>query len=212
MASKDMPRKARPYQSPLRARAAADTRRNILDTAMGLFLEHGYGKVTVNDIAVGASLAPATVYASAGGKAVILATLIDEAMRDPIVDQTLNAVRRSTSGEEVLRVAAHGVRVDNERYHDIIEVMKNAAAVDAAAMDILQRSDAGYRQALGQIARRLRTVKALKVGVSERVATDILWFYLGREAWHLLVADRRWTWDGTERWLMEQASQALIKS
>jgi AcrR family transcriptional regulator len=179
---------------------------------MRLFLEHGYGKVTVNDIADEASLAAATVYASAGGKAAILATLIDEAMGDPIVEETLSAVRKSRSGGEVLRVAAHGVRVDNERYHEIVEVMKNAAAVDAAAMDILQRSDTGYRKALGQIARRLRTLKALKVGISERSATDILWFYLGREAWHLLVADRRWTWDATERWLMEQASKALIES
>jgi AcrR family transcriptional regulator len=212
MASRNVPRKTRPYRSTLRAQAAAGTRRSILDTAMRLFLEHGYGKVTVNDIADGASLAPATVYASAGGKAAILATLIDEAMRDPIVEETLSAARKSRTGDEVLRVAAHGVRVDNERYHDIVEVMKNAAAVDAAAMDVLQRSDTGYRQALGQIARRLRTLKALKVGIAERRATDILWFYLGREAWHLLVADRGWTWDATERWLMEQAAEALIES
>jgi AcrR family transcriptional regulator len=212
MVPKNVPKKARPYRSTLRAQAAADTRRSILDTAMRLFLEHGYGKVTVNDIAAEASLAPATVYASAGGKAAILATLIEEAMRDPIVEETLSAVRKSRSGDEVLRVGAHGVRLDNERYHDIVEVMKNAAAVDAAATDILQRSDTGYRQALGQIARRLRTLKALKVGISEGRATDILWFYLGREAWHLLVADRRWTWDETERWLMEQAAEGLIES
>jgi hypothetical protein len=55
------------------------------------------------------------------------------------------------------------------------------------------------RISLGQIARRLQTLKALKVGISERRATDILWFYLGREAWHLLVADHRWSWEEAER-------------
>jgi AcrR family transcriptional regulator len=210
MAPKDA-RKPRPYRSTLRAQAAADTRRTILDTAMRLFVERGYSKVTVNDIAAAASIATATVYASAGGKAAILATLIEEAMGDPIVEETLSAVRKSRSGEEVLRAAAHGVRVDNERYHDIIEVMKNAAALDAAATDILQRSDIGYRQALAEIARRLRTIKALKVGINEGRATDILWFFLGREAWHLLTADCRWSWDEAERWLMEQASNALVK-
>ena len=80
MAAIDTPKSTRPYRSALRARAAAETRRNILDTAMSLFLEHGYGKVTVNDIAAAASMAAATVYASAGGKAAILSTLIDAAM------------------------------------------------------------------------------------------------------------------------------------
>jgi AcrR family transcriptional regulator len=211
MAAKDARKKPRPYRSTLRAKAAADTRRTILETAMRLFVEHGYGKVTVNDIAAEAALAAATVYASAGGKAAILATLIEEAMGDPIVEETLSAVRKSRSGEEVLRAAAHGVRVDNERYHDIVEVMKNAAAVDAAATDILQRSDTGYRQALGVIARRLRTLKALKAGVNEGRAIDILWFFFGHEAWHLLTADRRWSWDEAERWLMEQACNALLK-
>lgn len=177
---------------------------------MSLFLEHGYGKVTVNDIAAAASMAAATVYASAGGKAAILSTLIDEAMGDPIVEETLSVVRKSKTGEEVLAAAVHGTRRDNERYHDIIEVMKNAASVDAPATKILQRSDAGYRQALSQIARRMRYLKVLKAGLSEARATDILWFYVGREAWHLLVADRRWTWDAAEQWLTEQVAEALL--
>jgi AcrR family transcriptional regulator len=212
VAAKSAPKKVRPYRSTLRTQGAADTRRNILDTAMRLFLERGYGKVTVNDIAAEASLAVATVYSSGGGKAAILCTLIHEAMGDPIVEETLSAVRKSRSGDEVLRIAGHGVRLDNERYHDVVEVMKNAAAVDAAATAILQRSDAGYRQALAQIARRLRTLKALKVGIPESRATDILWFYLGREAWHLLVADRRWSWDEAEQWLADQAAGALVRS
>jgi AcrR family transcriptional regulator len=188
-----------------------DTRRNILDTAMRLFLDCGYSKVTVADIAAAASLASPTVYASTGGKAAILATLIEESMSDANVDETLSGVRKSRSGEEVLRVAAHGVRLDNERYHDIVQVMKDAAAVDAAAAEILARSDTGYREALGQIARRLRMLKALKDAVTEASATDILWFYLGHEAWHLLVADRRWSWDHAEQWLTAQAAGALIK-
>ena len=209
--SKNTPVKsARPYQSRVRAQGALDTRRNILDAAMHLFLEHGYGKVTVADIADKASLALPTVYASTGGKAAILGTLVDEAMRDPIVDETLSAVRKSKSGDEVLCIAAHGTRVDNERYHDIIEVMKYAAGVDRKATDILQQSDAGYRQALDQVARRLRTLKALPTMMTEAQATDILWFYFGREAWHVLVADRGWRWDEAESWLTSQAVAALL--
>jgi AcrR family transcriptional regulator len=201
----------RPYQSTVRAQAALDTRRNILDTAMRLFVEHGYGKVTVADIAAEASLASPTVYGSTGGKTAILATLIEESMSDTIVNETLSAVRKSTSGDEIIHIAAHGVRVDNERYHDIVQVMKNAAAVDAVAADILARSDAGYREALAEIARRLRGLKALQRGITEARATDIMWFFLGHEAWHLLVAGRQWSWDVAEQWLTEQAATALLK-
>lgn len=201
----------RSYRSTLRTQGALDTRRSILDTAMRLFLERGYGKVTVGDIASEAALALPTVYASTGGKAAILATLIEEAMQDPVVAETLAAVRKSKSAADILTITAHGTRVDNERYHDIIEVMKYAAAVDATATDILQQSDAGYRQALGQITRKLRTLKALPRGVTEAKATDVLWFYFGHEAWHRLVADRGWSWDDAERWLLSQASAALIR-
>jgi hypothetical protein len=76
------------------------------------------------------------------------------------------------------------------KVHDIVEVMKYAAAVDTNATDILRRSDTGYREAVGQIARQLRTLKALPPGVTEAKATDILWFYFGRDAWRLLVSDR----------------------
>jgi AcrR family transcriptional regulator len=179
---------------------------------MRLFLERGYGIVTVADIAAEASLATPTVYGSTGGKAAILATIIEESMRDPIVDETLSAVRKSASGDEVLRIAGHGVRVDKERYHDIVQVMKNAAGVDGAAADILARSDAGYREALAEIARRLRSLKALRRGITEVRATDILWFFLGHEAWHLLVAGREWSWADAEEWLTAQAAAALLKA
>jgi AcrR family transcriptional regulator len=201
---------ARRYKSALRAQGAADTRKKILDTAMRLFVERGYGMVTVSDIAAEASLALQTVYASTGGKAAILSTLIDEAIRDPIVEKTLSAVRKSPSGQAGIEALAHGVRMDNERYHDIVQVMKTAAATDESATDILLRSDHEYRHALGQAARHLRNLKALRPDLNHKRATDVLWFYLGREAWHLLVADRAWSWDEAEGWLAAQASVALI--
>ena len=203
-------RSTRPYRSALRAQAAADTRATILAAAMRLFLEQGYGKVTVGDIAREATLAVPTVYASTGGKSAILATVIDAAIRDPIVEETLSAVHESRAPHDVIDLTAHGTRVDNERYHDIVQVMKAAAAIDESATEILTRSDREYRRALSRIARRLHEMDALKSGVTKQRATDILWFYFGREAWHLLVFDRHWSWDDAERWLSKQASTALI--
>lgn len=200
----------RAYSSALRAQAAADTRATILAAAMGLFLKRGYGKVTIGDIADRAGVAVPTVYASTGGKSTILSTIIDEAVRDPIVEETLAAVRECDDPHDVIRLAAHGTRVDNQRYHDIVRVVKTAAATDGAAAEVIAQSDQDYLSALSHIARRLQQTRALRRGLSARQATDILWFYLGHDSWHLLVFDRHWSWDDTERWLSEQAAVALI--
>jgi len=200
----------RPYHSARRAQAAAETRATILATAKRLFVERGYGKVTVNDIAAEASLAVPTVYACTGGKSAILSTIIDEAVRDPVVEETLRATRQSSSAHEVIRVTAHGTRVDNERYRDIVQVMKTAAVVDESATAILVQSDLEYRRALSHIARRLSELGALKPGLSQKRATDMLWFYFGREAWHLLVTEGNWSWRDAEDWLSQQAITALI--
>jgi AcrR family transcriptional regulator len=202
---------ARPYQSARRAKGAAETRATILATAMRLFLEQGYGRVTVSDIAREAATAVPTVYASTGGKSAILATLIDQAMRDPVVEETLTAIRESQVAREVIRLTAHGVRTDNERYHDMIQVMVAAATIDETATATLLRSDRLYWESLAQTTARLRDLHALRPDLTFDQATDILWFYFGHRAWHLFVAERRWSWDDAERWLAGQASLALLR-
>ncbi|MEW9531132.1 TetR/AcrR family transcriptional regulator [Microbispora sp. NPDC049125] len=201
---------SRPYRADRRADSAAQTRAAILRAAIRLFVEHGYGKVTVNDIAREASAAVPTVYASTGGKAAILATIIDEAARDPIVDETLAAVRECTDPEDVIRVVTHGVRVDNERHHDIVRVMLAAAALDEAAAGTLARSNELYRRALGEAAERLEAMRALKPAVDRRRAIDILWFFLGHHSWHLCASELGWSWDEAEEWLTERISSALL--
>jgi AcrR family transcriptional regulator len=203
-------RSGRTYQSMRRTQAAADTREMILTTAMRLFLEHGYGKVTVNDIAREASIAVPTVYASTGGKSAILGALIDQAMRDPIVDATLTAVSQCRTPRDIMRVTTHGIRVDNERYHEMMQVMEAAAPFDEAVTRILARSDEGYRQALAHVVRSVEDMQALKPGLTSQQAIDMLWFYLGRGAWRVLVSDRQWTWDQAEQWLAGQVSMAVL--
>jgi AcrR family transcriptional regulator len=201
----------RPYRSVRRAEAAGDTRARILDAAMRLFVGKGYGKVTVNDIAREAAVAVPTVYASTGGKTAILATIIDEAVRDPVVDDTLAAVRKARGPREVINLIANGTRVDNQRYHDIIQVNRTASAVDENATEIQERSDRIYRQALAESLPRLREMDALQDHFTDQRATDLLWFYFGHQSWHTLVAELGWTWDEAEEWLGERAATGLLK-
>jgi AcrR family transcriptional regulator len=197
--------------STVRDRAAADTRAAILSAAMRLFLDRGYGRVTVADIAREAGTAVPTVYASTGGKSAILATLVHDAERDPIVEQSLAAIRASTAPQEVIRLTAHGTRVDNERYHDLIELMVNTAATDETAARTLRASDRLYVRTLARTAMRLQDLGKLKPGLTVKKATDVLWFYFGHRSWRLLV-EQHWQRDEAEQWLVEQACKALLVS
>ena len=203
-------RPTRHYQSPRRTEAAAATRQAILDTALRLFLERGYSRVTVQDIADEASIAVPTVYASTGGKAAVLGAIISAATHDPIVDETLAAVDQCETGPDLLRTLTHGVRADNQHYRDVIRLMRDAAATDQAAADVLAKSNTVYRDALAKAADRLLAIGALRSGLSRGHAIDVLWFYLGHHSWNLLVADQRWTWDDAERWLGDQLAAALL--
>jgi AcrR family transcriptional regulator len=203
-------RPGRTYQSARRTQAAADTRAAILDAALRLFCEHGYGKVTVQDIAREASTAVPTVYASTGGKVAILGTLIEEAMGDPIAAETLSAVDECADASEAIRVLVHGVRVDNERYHHIIQVMKDAATLDDTAAGVLARSDEMYRQYLEQAVDHVRKAGTLRPGLTPERAADIAWYYLGHQSWSLLAVSRRWPWDDAEQWVAEQLTAALL--
>jgi AcrR family transcriptional regulator len=203
-------RATRRYQSQTRTQGAADTRRKILHAAKRLFVERGFGKVALVDIAAEASVALPTLYANIGSKTTILSTLVDEALEDPITAETISAIRKSRSAEDIIAITARGTRIHNERHHAIMQAVVMAAAVDDTATEILLRLHEQYRQALGPVARRLRAISTINTGLTNKQANDVVWFYFGREAWYVLAGERRWSWDTAERWLAAQACTALI--
>lgn len=200
----------RPYRAPRRAQAAADTRASVLESALRLFVDRGYGKVTVADIAREAGTAVPTVYASTGGKSSILAHLISEGIGDPIVERTLATVNACSDPREVVAAVTHGVRLDNERHFALVQVLVTAAALEDTAGETLTRADRAYREALHVVAERLDHLGALRPGLAGDRATDVLWFFLGHRSWRLYVADRGWSWDDTEEWLTGQLSFAVL--
>src|SRR5256885_512310 len=70
-------KKKRQYTSVVREEQAARTRSRILDAAAALFLERGYARTTMHDIAEKAEVARDTVHAVFGNKARLLTALID---------------------------------------------------------------------------------------------------------------------------------------
>jgi AcrR family transcriptional regulator len=73
--------KPRPYRSDLRDRQASATRGAVLTAARALFLEHGYGATTVEQIAERAGVSKPTVFAAVGNKQALMAALRTLALR-----------------------------------------------------------------------------------------------------------------------------------
>jgi AcrR family transcriptional regulator len=199
------------YHSPRRADAAAATRSAILAAARELFLTHGYADTTVPQIARAARVAVPTVYTSTGGKADILAALLLPVVSDPAVGETMTALATTTDPVEVIRLTAEGVRLTHERHWDTIVRLFPQAQSENAAGEVYERILHEYQAALGQAAARLGQLGALRAGVTESDALDILWLYLGQAAWLALCRDRGWSLERARDWLIGAAVQALTE-
>ena len=103
------------------------------------------------------------------------------------------------------------VAVDvNRRVAPIHRVLLSAADTDpepAALLDELtQQRQRGQRM----IARSLARAGALRPGLRERDAADVIHALLSPELYRLLVVDRGWKLDRYERWLVTTLTEQLL--
>ena len=193
-----------------RADYAALTRQAIIDTARTLFAANGFFATTVEDIANGARVAPATVYAVGGGKHGLLRTLMDQWQNAPVIQATYEHIAALSDGETILRATASGTREVREQWGDVIRMVLATAPHDPRVAETLATVTGNYRQGMVLTAQRLAAVGALKPDVSVAAATDVLWFYFGYSSYFTLTDENGWPLAEAEKWLLAQASSALL--
>jgi AcrR family transcriptional regulator len=194
-----------------RAEYAAATRRAIGEAARELFTTKGYFATTVDDVAEAARVAPATVYAVAGGKQGLLKAIIEARTSAPDVEETYARIAGMPDAEELLRFITHATRVRFENARDLMRIVTDTAPHDATAAQALRTAHASLRRGLSHTARRLAELGALRRGIDEREATDILWFYLSNGAYFSLADGNTWPLDKAEQWLCESLRTALLR-
>ncbi|MBM9509903.1 TetR/AcrR family transcriptional regulator [Actinacidiphila acididurans] len=200
----------RAYHSPRRTRAAAATRRDIVEAARRLFLDRGYAQVTVADIAQAAGTAVKTVYASAGGKAEILREIVGAGVAGSDAEETLRRVRACPDGASALAELARGTRRGNEEHREAVSVLYSALPVHESAEALWAQATTGYREALGEVANHLAATGALRPDLDAARCADLLWLCFGFGAWRTLVAECGWDWDAAERELTRMATGMLL--
>jgi AcrR family transcriptional regulator len=191
---------------------AEATRQAILDAARRLFREHGYFATKVDEIAALARVAPATVYAVAGGKQGLLRTLMDLSTTHPIVAATVETIEGMDDPQAIVSLVAERCRRMREDFGDIMRVMIATAPHDRSVAESLATATARYRHAFLPICRRLAALDGLRSGMSESDAADLLWFYFGYSGLFTLHDDLGWSYERAERWLAAEATRALLRS
>jgi AcrR family transcriptional regulator len=193
-----------------RADYAALTRQAIIDTARTLFAAKGFFAATVEDIASGARVAPATVYAVGGGKHGLLRTLLDQWQNAPVIQATYERIAGLSDGETILRATASGTREVREQWGDVMRMVLATAPHDPRVAESLASVTGNYRQGMVLTAQRLADIGALKADVSVAAATDVLWFYFGYSSYFTLTDENGWSLAEAEKWLLTQASSVLL--
>ncbi|GAB7041430.1 MULTISPECIES: TetR/AcrR family transcriptional regulator [Catenuloplanes] len=194
-----------------RAEYAQRTRQAILDAARELFVEKGYFGTKVEEIARHARVAPATVYAVGGGKHGLLRTLIESGTNTDEVALVMTRLRQITDPAELVRFIVRATREQFELWAGLMRQVVAAAPQEPTVREIQEIAHASMRHGLAVTARRLGQLGALRDGVDDDRATDLLWLYLCNAAYFVRTDDLGWSLDESEAWLNETLPQALLR-
>jgi AcrR family transcriptional regulator len=191
-------------------------RRAVVEAARTLFLERGYAATTIEAISDRSEVPQPTVYRLFSSKLGILEALLDTSIAGD--DQPLSvserpdvaAVFAERDARKLLAGFAGITTAINERTNDVYHVLVGAAGSDAAAAELLNEIRAQRDRGQGRVARALSRSKALKSGLRERDAADLIHALSAPELYRLLVGDRGWGVERYRQWLAATLAQQLI--
>jgi TetR/AcrR family transcriptional regulator, regulator of autoinduction and epiphytic fitness len=199
-----------------RARKALETRRRVLDAAGDLFTRDGYAATTMTAIAENADVAVQTLYAVFGNKRTILTELIDARVAGDDHARSLpdredwRAMEREPDPHRQLALFAQIATRIGVRSAAINEIMAQAAGADPEIAAIYQHQRQSRYKDERRIARSLARKGALREGLSETQAADIIWAIATTRTYRTLVGERSWTTDQYEHWLNDLLAHALL--
>ncbi len=205
------PRRGRTDQA--RTRLA---RRAVVEAARLLFVERGYATTTIEAISECSDVPPATIYRLFSSKLGILTTLLDTSIAGDDQGLTLQdrpEIAALFAEPDPARLVAGfaGVCVSiNTRSSDIHAILLSAAAADPDAAELLANHTKLRDLGQGLIAGALARAGALRPGLDERDATDIIHALMSPELYRLFVVDRGWTVERYEHWLAQLLAQQLL--
>ena len=188
----------------------------VIEAARTLFLERGYAATTIEAISNLSDVPPATVYRLFSSKPGILKALFDVSIAGddeavPLVDRPhVQAVMEDPDPRRQLSALVGISRGIMLRTEPVYRILVSAAGSDPDAAALLAEQRQHRQQGQGRIARLLARTGALRPGLRERDAADIIHALMSPEVYRLLVGDRGWDPGRYEQWLKQSLIDQLL--
>jgi AcrR family transcriptional regulator len=197
----------RPDERPARQARTRRTREAVVEAARSLFVERGYAATTIESISDRSDTPQATVYRLFSSKLGILKAVLDVSVGGddeavPMADRP--QVRALLSDEDAKKQLAGFAALLREvmaRVGPVHRILADAARSDADAASLLAEIARQRHDGQRRIARSLARPGALRPGLRERDAADIIHAIASPEVYGLLVFDRGWSGERYEKWL-----------
>src|SRR4029453_18151927 len=187
----------RKYSSAVRDEQAARTRARILDAASDLFLERGYARTTMKDIAERADVARDTVHAIFGNKARVLTALIDvRLVPDAGVDNITQrpdalAIRDEPDQRKQIELFANFIAGISPGIRPVFEILRTASAVEPEMAKVFEEMDR-YRMINMQTYAKWIAARG-PLRVSTRRAGEIIWAIGSPDVSRMFCDEIGWT-------------------
>jgi AcrR family transcriptional regulator len=188
----------------------------VIQAARVLFLDRGYAATTVEAISEESDVPPATMYRLFSSKLGILKALLDLSIAGddeavPLQDRPhARALFDDPDPRNQLSGFAGITAGIMSRAETVYRILVSAAGSDPGAAALLAEQARQRDQGQGQIARSLARAGALRPGLRERDAADIIHALMSPEVYRLLVGDRGWPPQRYEQWLKDVLTGQLL--
>jgi AcrR family transcriptional regulator len=201
-------RDVKPRQPPTGGQARTRrTRAAVVEAARTLFLERGYGGTTIEAISESSDTPQATVYRLFSSKLGILKAVLDVSIAGDdravaMLDRPhVRALLSDQDPREQLTAFAGVVSDLMARAAPVHRILADAARSDQEAASLLSAIARQRHDGQKRIARSLARSGALRPGMRERDAADVIHALASPEVYDLLVLDRGWSGERYETWL-----------
>ncbi len=192
------------------------TRAAVVEAARTLFLDRGYAATTIEAISDLSDTPQPTVYRLFASKLGILKAVLDISIAGD--DQAIamadrpqvRALDSAPDPASTLAGFAALLRELMARTAPVHRILEDAARSDQAAAALLAVIARQRQHGQRRITRALARSGALRSGLREREAADIIHALASPEVYRLLVCDRGWTGERYEQWLTSILTDQLL--
>jgi AcrR family transcriptional regulator len=202
---------SRRYEQGLRAEAAEETRRRILEALYERLRERPSEPVSVEEVAGAARVSRSTIYLIFGSRAGLFDALAAELFRSGEFERVERAVA-NPDGRESLRGGIRGGAEMYAAHVEVIHALRSMAQLDAsAAAGTVQRLEEGRSRGMDDLAQKLAAQDLLRPGLSVDEAAHVLWLVTSFDAFDVLYSGRGLPVDAVVEILTTTAERSLYR-